>query len=101
MKGKSTTGALLTAVESWHRHLESGNNAHAVFFDFIKAFDSVSHNLLFKKLSTFGLDPYLLKWIASYLTQYVGINGKASSCSQVLSGVPQGSVWVPYFSSMM
>ena len=68
MKGKSTTGALLTAVESWHRHLESGNNVCAVFFDFKKAFNSVSHNLLLKKLSTLGLDPYLLKWIASYLT---------------------------------
>ena len=35
---------------------------------------------------------------ASYLThrsQYVGVNGKASSCTQVLSGVPQGSVFCP------
>ena len=35
MKGKSTTGALLTAVESWHSELESGNDVCAVFFDFI------------------------------------------------------------------
>ena len=87
----------LTAIESWHRHLD---NVCAVFFDFKKAFDSVSHNLLLKKLSTLGLDPYLLKWIASYLKhrlQYIGINGKVSSCSQVLSGVLQVSVLGPLF----
>lgn len=40
-KGKSTTGALLTAVESWHSELESGNDVCAVFCDFKKAFDIV------------------------------------------------------------
>ena len=95
MKGKSTLGALLTAVENRHRQLESGTMCVQSFFDFKKAFDSVSHDLLFKKLSTLGLDPYLLKWIASYL-QYVLIN-EASRCSQVLSGVPQGSVLGPLF----
>ena len=91
-KGKSTTGALFTAVENWHSGLESGNDVCAVFFDFKMAFDTVSHNLLLKKLSALGLDSYLLKWIASYLThrsQYVDVNGKASGCTQVLSGVPQ------------
>ena len=55
----------------------------------------MSHNLLLQKLSALGLDSHLLKWITSYLThrsQYVGVNSKASGCTQVLSGVPQGSV---------
>ena len=67
MKGKATTGALLTAVESWHRHLESGSDICAIFFDFKKVFDSVSHNLLLNKLSALGVDLYLLKWVANYL----------------------------------
>ena len=46
MKGKATTGALLTAVESWHNHLKSGHNICAVFFNFKKAIDCVSHDLL-------------------------------------------------------
>ena len=91
-KGKATTGALLTAVESWHNHLDSGNDVCAVFFDFKKAFISVSHNLLLKKLTALGLNPYLLKWVASYLTQYIGVNVEASSYTRVLSGVPQRSV---------
>ena len=97
-KGKSKTGALLTAVESWHSELESGNDVCAAFCDFKKAFDIVSHNLLLQKLSALGLDSHLLKWITSYLThrsQYVSVNSKASGCTQVLSGVPQGSVLGP------
>ena len=66
-KGKATTGALLTAVDSWHRHLEAGLNICTVFFDLKKAFDSVSHTVLLKKLSDSGLCPYLLKWIYNYL----------------------------------
>ena len=50
-KGKSTTGALLTAVDNWHRSLESGNDVCVVFFDLRKAFDSVPHNLLLNKLA--------------------------------------------------
>ena len=60
MKGKATTGALLTAFECWHKLLESCNEVCAVFFEFKKAFDSVSLNLLLKMLLVLGLDPYLL-----------------------------------------
>ena len=66
-EGESHTGALLTADESWHRHLESGSGICAIFFDFKKAFGSVSHNLLLNKLSALGVDPFLLKWVANYL----------------------------------
>ena len=39
--GKSTVGALLTAVDSWHQQLDSRIDICAVFFDLCKAFDSV------------------------------------------------------------
>ena len=40
-KAKATTGALFTAVDRWHRHLEAGLDICAVFFDLKKVFDSV------------------------------------------------------------
>ena len=77
-KGKSTTGALLSAVESWHKLLESGTDVCAVFFDLKKAFDSVPHKALMEKLATIGIDLYMLKWFSNYLsnrTQFVDVNG--------------------------
>ncbi len=97
-KGKSTTGALLTAVHNWHKLLEDGQSVCAVFFDFKKAFDKVPHSILMSKLTNLNLDPHLVSWVASYLrnrSQYVTINGKSSNISEVVSGVPQGSVLGP------
>ena len=53
MKGKSTLGALLTAVENWHRQLESGTMCVQSFFLTLRRL--LTHTLLLKKLSTLGL----------------------------------------------
>ena len=49
--------------------MESGNEICAVFLDYKKAFDSVSHELLIEKLQGLGLHHNLLSWITDYLTQ--------------------------------
>ena len=70
----------------------------AVFFDLKKAFDSVPHRLLLLKLSSLGIDLYLVQWIASYLCerqQAVGVEGSSSDYLPVLSGVPQRSIIGP------
>ncbi len=67
------------------------------FFDLKKAFDSVSHRALLSKLSSLGVDNYLLKWLCDCLTdrsQCVVIN-RATSTTQPVSSVPQGSVLGP------
>ena len=70
----------------------------AVFFDLRKAFDTVPHRPLLDKLHSFGIDPNLISWICSYLTeqkQHVICDGVLSSNIPVLSGVPQDSVLGP------
>ena len=97
-KGKSLTGALLAALDSWHRSLEGGNDICAVFFDYHKVFDSVPHRLLLRKLRDLKINSYILKWITVYLTnrkQYVCVDGSSSDVLPVSSGVPQGSVLGP------
>ena len=88
----------MTATNDWLEMMESGIEAAAVFFDFTKAFDPVSHKPLIEKLQAIGLDVYLVKWITDYLTnrmQYVVVNGVASKPLSAISGVPQGSVLGP------
>ena len=55
----------------------------------------MTHEVLMNKLSALRLSPFLLRWIANYLTnrsQFVGINGMSSGTTPVVSGVPQGPI---------
>ena len=68
-KGKSATGALLTAMNSWHQALEAGADVCAVFLDLSKAFDEVPHRSLMNKLADLNINLHALKWLGDYLSQ--------------------------------
>ena len=96
--GKSTTGALLTATDNWHRLLDSGLDICAVFFDFSKAFDTVPHWPLLQKLKDLNVHLHILKCMVNSLSTLqtsVCVNGSSSDILPVDSGVPQGFVLGP------
>ena len=70
----------------------------AIFCDLKKAFDCCDHSILLSKLEKYGVRGTELLWFKSYLSdrkQFVSLNGKNSLLTNVLLGVPQGSILGP------
>ena len=68
------------------------------FIDLKKAFDTVDHNILCKKLELYGLQQRELSWFKSYLSnrkQFCRVNGVDSRIGDIEVGVPQGSCLGP------
>jgi len=94
----STNHALISIVQQIQEAMLQNKLAVGVFIDLQKAFDTVNHEILLKKLEHYGISGTSKKWFRSYLTnrqQYVSINGIDSNTTTTLHGVPQGSVLGP------
>ena len=94
----STQQAIITLVNKITTCLNSGDLVIGVFLDLKKAFDTVDHNILLKKLYAYGIRGIALKWFESYLTdrsQYVTFDGIRSDTQTIKCGVPQGSILGP------
>ena len=97
-KQHSTTFAALSFADTIKRNIDQGLMTGAVFVDLRKAFDTIGHSLLLKKLSSIGIKGKELKWFEDYLkdrTQTVGVGGVSSDPLSITSGVPQGSILGP------
>ena len=69
---------LVYITENIRKALDNKNYACGVFVDLQKAFDTVNHNILLKKLDHYGNRGTVNDWFASYLSnrsQFVSILG--------------------------
>ena len=97
-EGRSTTAAVLSLTDYILRAFDDGKFVVGVFLDLTKAFETVNHNILLKKLEYIGVRGVALRWFQSYLTdrkQYVMFNGSKSDSKQLFYSVPQGSILGP------
>jgi hypothetical protein len=92
---RSTTSALLSSLFEWLSAVDRGDITDVVYLDFRKAFDSVVHSKLLRKLEAIGIRGNLLKFCENFLlnrTQTVRVGNSLSQSAPVVSGVPQGTV---------
>jgi len=93
--GRSSTTQLISAMETW---TDTRIPIDVAYLNFSKAFDCVPHQWLLVKLRAYGIQGKLLDWNKAFLIhrqQRVIINNSKSTFTDVISGVPQGSVLGP------
>ena len=97
-QGYNAQYALVSLIEKWKISLDNKGNAGAMLMDLSKAFDTLNHDLLIAKLHVYGFSKNALNLIYNYLKdrlQRIKINQSYSSWSELIIGVPQGSVLGP------
>ena len=97
-KNRSTIDTILDLTGNI---LESFNRNHytlGLFLDMSKAFDSIDHSTLLKKMEFYGIRGTVLSWFKSYLKDRqirVKFKNNLSDCYFMRYGTPQGSVLGP------
>ena len=69
------------------------------FVDLSKAFDTVDHDILLRKLDMYGIKGKNLKWFHGYLTnrkQFIKYSDQNTNLDVRQCGVPQGSILGPF-----
>ena len=96
--GRNTADAVLEFVDGCVDAVDRRHNVIAVMLDLKKAFDTVNHNVLMKKMERMGFRGVILQWFGSYLSNRrirVAVGGVVSEESMINIGLPQGNVCSP------
>ena len=95
---RSTESQLIITLDDLSQSLNEKGHVDVLILDFSKAFDTVAHNRLLRKLLYYGIQGDTHRWIKNWLTnrtQTVVVEGETSEAVPVKSGVPQGTVLGP------
>ena len=97
-KGHSPEHAILQLVEQINQSFEKNKFTLGVFVDLSKAFDTVDHQILMKKLEYYGIAGNNLRWFENYLKnrqQFISFENNSTKKVTITCGVPQGSILGP------
>jgi hypothetical protein len=92
----STDSCLIHLTDHIRSQTSKGLYTGMVLLDLQKAFDTVDHKILCRKLKAMGVES--VEWFESYLSnrkQTVHVNDTFSSQESISCGVPQGSILGP------
>ena len=90
--------ALTDLVDNIVTAIDKKLHTISIFLDLEKAFDTIDHPLLLRKLWHYGIRGIANHWLSNYLTgrkKYVEIKNIKSKLMQIMCGVPQGSILGP------
>lgn len=93
-----TEDAVIDLIKYVVNSLENNKKCLGIFIDLAKAFDSVSHDILIRRLENVGVRGITLTLFRNYLSdrlQCVKICNTLSESLKVNTGVPQGTVLGP------
>lgn len=93
-QGSSTSTAIVELLDDVISGIDTKQVVGALFLDLRKAFDTLNHSILLKKLECYGIRGVANDIIRSYLSerkQLVSIATCKSSLKPICVGVPQGS----------
>ena len=94
----STELACATLTDHLLHQMDRMNIPINIYLDLSKAFDTLDHAILLKKMKTYGISAQNLSLFDSYLSnrkQYVVYDRGKSNFQTIKTGVPQGSVLGP------
>lgn len=100
VKKHSTITAAINVINDITEALDKKHCCLSLSKDLSKAFDTVDHNILIKRLTDIVFSELAVGWVANYLTyrtQAIELEGANLKVLQVLKRYHKGQFWVLYY----